>query len=70
MKCTNVIGAPTFVAMCDGQDEKAGRAAQARAGGGREGRRGSGPGWTELRGLAKPQLSVSGIPFLCMLAAS
>lgn len=34
VKCTNVISARTLVPMCDGQDEKAGRAAQAHAGGG------------------------------------
>lgn len=36
VKRTNVISARTLVPMCDGQDEKAGHAAQAHAGGRRD----------------------------------
>lgn len=55
VKCTNVTSARTLVPMCDGQEEKAGHAAEAHEGG------------EEVLDLDRqqPQLSVSGIIFLC-----
>lgn len=65
VKCTNVISARTLVPMCDGQDRKVGHAVTGSCRG-NQGKRGFGPGWTELRGFwQKPQPSVAGIIFLC-----